>query len=341
MDGVIGCDPRWGLPMRRRDFITLLGGAATWPLAARAQQAALPVIGFLSSRSRSESAAHEMAFRMGLKEAGGYVDGENVHIEFRWAEGQYNRLPALAADLVKRRVDVIIAAGGGPSISAAKAATATIPIVFTFHGDPVKAGFVASLNKPGANITGVSWFGSNLAAKNLELLLQLVPDAALVALLFNPNNPEIASQPLEFEQAARKLGRQFDIFNASNEAEIDSSFAALVEQRVGALVEGSDPFLFSRRQQIVALASRHAIPTIHPYRESVAEGGLMSYGNSLTDAYRRAGRYAGRILRGATPADLPIWQAVQYELVINPKTAKALGLAIPDKLIALADELIE
>ena len=327
--------------MKRREFIALLGGAAAWPLSARAQQAAPPVIGFLSSRSRGESAAHETAFRLGLKEAGGYVDGENVDIAFRWAEGQYNRLPALAADLVKRRVDEIIAAGGGPSISAAKAATATIPIVFTFHGDPVKAGFVASLNKPGANITGVSWFGSNLIAKNLELLLQLVPNATLIALLFNPNNPEIALQPLEFEQAARKLGRQFDIFNASSEAEIDSSFAALVDRRVGALVEGSDPFLFSRRQQIVALAARHTIPATHPYRESVAEGGLMSYGNSLTDAYRRAGNYAGRILRGTKPADLPIWQAARYELVINLKTAKALGLEIPPKLLFTADEVIE
>jgi putative tryptophan/tyrosine transport system substrate-binding protein len=328
--------------MKRREFITLLGGAAAaWPLAARAQQPAMPVIGFLSSRSPGESAVHETAFRLGLKEAGGYVEGENLHIAFRWADGQNDRLPALAADLVERRVVVIAAVGGGPSIMAAKSATATIPIVFTFGGDPVKAGFVASLNEPGANITGVSWFGSNLAAKKLELLLQLVPDAAVVALLLNPNNPEVALQPLEFEQAARKLGRQFHILNAGSEAEIDSSFARLVERRVGALVEGSDPFLFSRRQKIIALAARYAIPTIHPNRESVAEGGLMSYGNSLTDAYRRAGNYVARILRGAKPGDLPIWQAVQYELVINLKTAKALGVAFPDKLVALADEVIE
>ena len=327
--------------MKRREFITLLGGAATWPLAARAQQAAMPVIGFLSSRSPGESAAHVTAFRLGMKEAGDYVEGENVHIAFRWAEGQNNRLSALAADLVERRVGVIVAAGGGPSINAAKAATPTIPIVFTFSGDPVKAGFVASLNKPGANITGVSWFGSNLAAKKLELLLQLVPDAAVVALLLNPNNAEVALQPLDFEQAARKLGRQFHILNAGSETEIDRSFAALVEQRVGALVQGSDPFFFSRRQQIVALAAQHAIPTIYPDRESVAEGGLMSYGNNIADAYRRAGNYAARILRGAKPADLPIWQAVQYELMINRTTAKALGLATPDKLLALADEVIE
>ena len=216
--------------MRRRDFIKVIIGAATWPVPARAQQATLPTIGFLSSRSRDESAAHEKAFLLGLKETGGYVDGENVHIAFRWAEGQNSQLPALAADLVERRVGVIAAAGGGPSINAAKAATATIPIVFTFGGDPVKAGFVASFNEPGANVTGVSWFGSNLAAKNLELLLQVVPDAAVVALLLNPNNPEIALQPLEFEQAARKLNRQFDIFNASSESQIASSFGALVER---------------------------------------------------------------------------------------------------------------
>jgi putative tryptophan/tyrosine transport system substrate-binding protein len=325
--------------MRRREFIGLFSGAAvTWPLAAGAQWGTMPVIGFLSSRS---AATHETAFRLGLKEAGGYIDGGNVHIAFRWAEGQNNRLLALAADLVERRVSVIVAAGGGPSINAAKAATATIPIVFTFAGDPVKAGFVASLNEPGANITGVSWFGGNLAAKNLELLLQLVPNATVVALLLNPNNPEVAVQPLDFEQAARKLGRQFHILNAGSEAEIDSSFAVLVERHVGALVEGSDPFLFSRRQQIVALAARHAIPTIHPYRESAAEGGLMSYGNSLTDAYRRAGNYAAQVLKGAKPADLPIWRAVQYELVINLKTAKALGLNVPATLLATADEVIE
>ena len=246
--------------MKRRQFIALIGcAAAAWPLSARAQQPAMPVIGFLSSRSPDESGAHVTAFRLGMKEVGDYVEGENVHIAFRWAEGQNNRLPALAADLVERRVGVIVAAGGGPSINAAKAATPTIPIGFTFSGDPVKAGFVASLNKPGANITGVSWFGSNLAAKKLELLLQLVPDATIVALLLNPNNAEVALQPLDFEQAARKLGRQFHILNAGSETEIDRSFAALVEQRVGALVQGSDPFFFSRRQQIVALAAHHAI----------------------------------------------------------------------------------
>src|SRR5215510_656293 len=283
--------------MKRREFITLLGGAVTaWPLPARAQQPAMPVIGFLSSRSPGESAPHERAFRLGLKDSG-YVESENVHIAFRWAEGENERLPALAADLVARRVTVILAVGGGPSVVAAKAATATIPIVFTFGGDPVKAGIVGSFNEPSGNITGVSWFGSDLAAKKLELLLQLVPDAAVVALLLNPNNAEVALQPLDFEQAARKLGRQFHILNAGSETEIDRSFAALVEQRVGALVQGSDPFFFSRRQQIVALAAHHALPTIYPERESVAEGGLMRYGNNIADAYRRAGNYAARIVR--------------------------------------------
>jgi putative tryptophan/tyrosine transport system substrate-binding protein len=325
----------------RRELLAALGSAAAaWPLAARAQQPAMPVIGFLSSRSPGESAPHERAFRLGLKDSG-YVESENVHIAFRWAEGENERLPALAADLVARRVAVILAVGGGPSVIAAKAATATIPIVFTFGGDPVQAGFVGSFNEPSGNITGVSWFGSNLAPKKLELLLQLVPDAAVVALLLNPNNAEVALQPSEFEQAVSTLGRQFHIVNAGSEVEIDSAFAALVERRVGALVEGSDPFLFSRRRQIIALAARHAIPTIHPNRESVADGGLMSYGNSLTEAYRRAGNYAARILKGAKPADLPVERLTKFELMINLKTARTLGLTVPDKLLALADEVIE
>ena len=327
--------------MKRREFISLLGGAAAWPLAARAQQAAMPVIGFLSSRSPGESATSEAAFRVGLKESG-YAEGENAHIAFRWAEGQYHRLPVLAPDLVAIRVAVIAAVGGGPSIMAAKAATATIPIVFTFGGDPVKAGFVASFERPGSNVTGVSWFSAALAAKRLELLLQLVPDASIVALLLNPNNPEEAAPQLpDFEQAARRLGRQFHILNAASETEIDTAFRTLVERRVSALVVSSDPFLVNRRQQIIARAARDAIPAIYTSRGYVADGGLMCYGNSLTAAYHRAGSYVGRILKGAKPADLPIWQATEFELVINSKTAKALGLTIPDKLIALADEVIE
>jgi ABC-type uncharacterized transport system substrate-binding protein len=325
----------------RRKFLATLGGAAAWPLVARAQQRAMPVIGFLSSRSPGESATSEAAFRVGLKESD-YAEGENAHIAFRWAEGQYHRLPVLAADLVAIRVAVIAAVGGGPSIMAAKAATATIPIVFTFGGDPVKAGFVASFERPGSNITGVSWFSAALAAKRLELLLQLVPDASIVALLLNPNNPvEAAPQLPDFEQAARYLGRQFHILNAGSETEIDAAFRALVERRVGALVVSSDPFFLNRRQQLVALAARHAIPTIYSTRGYVADGGLMSYGNSLTNAYRRAGGYVGRILKGAKPADLPIWQATEFELVINAKTAKALGLDIPAGVLAIADEVIE
>jgi putative ABC transport system substrate-binding protein len=326
--------------MRRRNFISLVGGAAAWPVAARAQQPATPVIGFLSARSPGESAEHETAFRLGLKESG-YAEGENVHIAFRWADWRNDRLPALAADLVASRVSVIAATGGGPSIMAAKAATTTIPIVFTFAGDPVKAGIVGSFNEPSGNITGISWFGTVLGAKRLELLLQLVPDAAVVALLLNPNNPEAAPQPLDFEQAARRLGREFRIVNAGSDTEIDAAFAALVEQRVRALVVGSDPFLFSRRGQVIALAARHAVPTIYSQRDDVADGGLMSYGNSIRDAYRRAGSYVGRILKGAKPADLPIEQATKFELVINLKTARTLGLTITDKLLALADEVID
>jgi ABC-type uncharacterized transport system substrate-binding protein len=328
--------------MKRRDFITLLGGAAAaWPLTAHAQQPAMPVIGFLSSRSPGESATSEAAFRVGLKESS-YAEGENAHIAFRWAEGQYHRLPVLAADLVAIRVAVIAAVGGGPSIMAAKAATATIPIVFTFGGDPVKAGFVASFERPGSNITGVSWFSAALAAKRLELLLQLVPDASIVALLLNPNNPEEAAPQLpDFEQAARHLGRQFHILNAASETEIDAAFRALVERRVGALVVGADAFFLSRRQQLVALAARHAIPTTYSTRDNVLDGGLMSYSNSLTSAYRRAGGYVGRILKGAKPADLPIWQATEFELVINAKTAKALGLTISPDVLSIADEVIE
>ena len=327
--------------IRRRKFLATLGGAAAWPLAARAQQSAIPVIGFLSARSPGESAAYEAAFRVGLKESG-YAEGENAHIAFRWAEGQYHRLPVLAADLVAIRVAVIAAVGGGPSIMAARAATATIPIVFTFGGDPVKAGFVASFERPGSNITGVSWFSAALAAKRLELLLQLVPDASIVALLLNPNNPEEAAPQLpDFEQAARRLGRQFHILNAASETEIDAAFRALVERRVGALIVGADPFLLSRRQQLVALAARHAIPTTYSTRGYVLDGGLMSYSNSLTSAYGRAGGYVGRILKGAKPADLPIWQATEFELVINAKTAKALGLTISPDVLSIADEVIE
>jgi ABC-type uncharacterized transport system substrate-binding protein len=327
--------------MTRREFITLLGGVAvTWPLTARAQQVAMPVIGFLHSQSPGSSFLSETAFRQGLKEAG-YVEGENVHIAFRWAEGQNNRLPRLAADLVARRVTLIVAAGGGPSVMAAKVATTTIPIVFVFGGDPVKADMVTSFNRPGGNMTGVSFFSTGVGAKRLELLSQLAPNIPTVALLLNPNNPEATPQPSDFEEAARRLGRQFHVLNAGNEAEIDTAFAALVERRVGALVVGGDPFFASRRGQLTALAARHAIPAIYSLREFTADGGLMSYGNSLTEAYRQAGIYAGRILKGAKPADLPVERTTKFELVINLKTAKALGLTVPPALLVVADEVIE
>jgi putative tryptophan/tyrosine transport system substrate-binding protein len=327
--------------IRRREFITLLGGAAAmWPLAARAQQPAMAIVGFLSSRSANDSVPHVMAFRQGLKDAG-YGEGDNAHIAFRWAEGDNKRLPALAADLVAQRVSVLVTTGGGPSALAAKAATTSIPTVFVFGGDPVKAGLVASFNRPGGNMTGVSFFSTGLGAKRLALLHQLVPDATTFALLLNPNNPEAAPQPTDFEQAARQLGRQFHILNGGSEVEIDAAFAALVQRRVNALVVGGDPYLTSRREQIIALAARHAVPTIYSVRECVVDGGLMSYGNSDTDAYRQAGSYAGRILKGAKPADLPIEQAIRFELVINLKTARTLGLVVPNSMQLLADEVIE
>jgi len=272
--------------MRRREFIGLVGGAVAWPLAARAQQAAMPVIGFLSSRSPGEAASAEAAFRKGLNEAG-YVEGRNVHIAFRWAEGQNNRLPALAADLVTRRPAVIVATGGGPSVLAAKAVTTTIPIVFTFGGDPVKAGLVASFKQPGANVTGVNWFSADLGPKRLGLLLELVPKAAVIALLVNPMNPEATSQPADVQEAARTLGRQIYIVSASTAKEIDISFATLVQQRVEALIVGGDPFFVNRREQLIALAGHHAVPAIYPSREYAEDGGLISYGNDTADAYRR------------------------------------------------------
>jgi ABC-type uncharacterized transport system substrate-binding protein len=326
--------------MGRREFVVLLGGAAAWPFAASAQQPATPVVGFLSSRSPGESSGLVAAFRRGLREAG-FVEGQNAHIAFRWAEGRNDRLPALVTDLVTHQAAVIFATGGGPSAIAAKTATATVPIVFTFGGDPVKAGLVASFNRPGGNVTGVSWFSTDLGPKRLELLLQLAPKTAVIALLLNPNNAEFGSQPGDFQQAVPTFGKQAHIFNASTEKEIDTAFATLVGQRADALVVGGDPFFTSRREQLVALAARHAVPAIYSGREYVADGGLMSYGNSNVDAYRRAGVYAGRILNGAKPADLPVERLITFELVINLKTAKALGLEVPATLLARADEVIE
>jgi putative ABC transport system substrate-binding protein len=328
------------LGIGRRDFITLLGGSAVaWPLGASAQQAAMSVVGFLSTLSPSNMAANVLnEFRQGLKEAG-FVEGQNVKIEYRWAEGHYDRLPALAADLVRRQVVVIAATGGEPSPQVVKAATQTIPIVFMANGDPVEAGLVASLNRPGGNLTGVTIFGMMAAGKRLELLRQLMPKAGMIGYLMNPNNP---NRELDNVQAAaRSLGQQILVLNADGGPEIDTAFATIAQQRVAALLVASDPLFFDRRDQLITLAARQAIPAIYYLRAFCQAGGLASYGNNLADMYRQVGTYAGRILNGERPADLPVMQSTKFELVVNLKTAKALGLTIPPRLLALADEVIE
>jgi ABC-type uncharacterized transport system substrate-binding protein len=325
--------------VRRRVILAgLVAGA--WPFAARAQQKAMPVIGYLGSGSPGPSAPFVAALHQGLGESG-YVEGQNVAIEYRYAEGRNDRLPALAADLVGHKVDVIVATGGSAP-RAAKAASPTIPIVFTIGGDPVAAGLVASLNRPGGNVTGVSWLGGELTSKRLELASELVPQARAIALLVNPNSPQQTERVVhDMQEAARAKGVQLLVLNARSESEIDDAFASLVRDNAGALVVIAEPFINSRRQQIVALAARHAVPAIYGIREYATAGGLISYGASLSAAYRQTGIYAGRILRGAKPADLPVQQSTIFELVVNLHTAKALGLTIPPSILGRADEVIE
>ena len=325
--------------MRRREFATLLGGAAMLPLVARAQQKAMPVIGCLNATS-PQHAPVMAAFRQGLNETG-YVEGQNVAIDYRWAEGHFDRLPALAADLVGRKVDTIAAMDSLAAVRAAKSATSTTPIVFMGVSDPVGNGLVASLAQPGSNVTGISVMSTELMPKRLELLSDLVPQVRAIALLVNPNNPQTERVLRDLLEAAQAKGLQLSILKASTESEIDTAFTALVERHAGALVVQADPVFLNRRDQLAALASRHAIPAIYANREYAASGGLISYGASLTSDYRQAGIYVGRVLKGEKPADLPVQQPTTFELVINLKTAKALGVTVPQLLLVRADEVIE
>jgi putative ABC transport system substrate-binding protein len=327
--------------LRRREFITLLGGTAVaWPLAARAQQAAMPVIGFLDTRSPEAMTERLRGFRQGLKDTG-YVEGDNVTIVYRWAENQLDRLPALAAELVHRQIAVMVATST-PAAPVAKAATATIPIVFLAAEDPVRLGLVASLARPGGNMTGVNFFSGELTAKRLELLRDLVPGATRIAVLVNPANPPTTATTLrDVEPAARAMGLQIQVLDASSSREIHAAFATFVRERPDGLFVGIDPFLNSRRVQLVHLATRHAIPATYSVRDFAEIGGLMSYGANIADAYRQVGVYTGRILKGAKPVDLPVVQASKFELVINAETAKILGLTVPPTLLATADEVIE
>jgi ABC-type uncharacterized transport system substrate-binding protein len=326
--------------MRRREFIAGLAVAASWSVAARAQQPSMAVIGFLSSRSPAESESVVAAFRQSLSEAG-YIVGENVTIEYRWAEGNYDRLPALAAELVNLRVAAILAAGGPPSALAAKKATSTIPIVFSAAGDPVGLGLVASLSRPGGNVTGMSLFNTELSPKRFELLHELVPSAKAIAFLTNPANPSARGEATEVKAAAGATGIELQILEASNDDGLEAAFAGLAAGHAGGLIVAGEPFFDSRRAKIVALAARVAIPASYSWRENVAMGGLMSYGTNLADSYRQAGIYVSRVLKSEKPADLPVMQPTKFELVINLKTAKTLGLTVPATLLTGADEVIE
>jgi ABC-type uncharacterized transport system substrate-binding protein len=328
--------------MRRREFITLLGGAAAaWPFAVRAQKKpAMPVIGYLSTRAPDESAHLLAAFRRGLAETG-FVEGQNVTIEYRWAEGEYDRLPALAAELVHSPAIVLAATGGEPAALAAKAATATIPVVATFAADPVKQGLVGSLSRPGKNVTGISNLATTLEAKRLGLLHNLVPQAATIGVLLNPTSSTAASQLRDLQEAARTIGLQLHVLRASTNGEIDAAFESVAQNHIPALAMAGDPFFNSRRDKLVALAARHAVPSMYSFRDYAVVGGLMSYGIDLPDVYRQIGVYVGRILKGAKPADMPVEQPTKFEFVINLKTAKALGLTVPEGLLNAADEVIE
>jgi putative ABC transport system substrate-binding protein len=326
--------------MKRREFITLVGSAAAWPVVARAQQPTMPVIGFLSGRSLASDAHLVAAFRQALSEVG-FVDGQNVAIEFRWADGQTDKLAMLAAELVDRKVALIFAGAVDVDVGAIKAAVATVPVVFATAGDPVALGLGASFNRPGGNATAVTVISASLWPKRLDLLREVVPTGGVVGVLVNPHRPDTETQLLDVQKAASDLGRQLIVLNTGTERDFDMAFATLIKERAAGLLVGNDSLFINRRDQIVALAARHGVPAVYERREFAAAGGLMSYGASTIDQYRQSGLYAGRILKGAKPADLPFLQPTKFELVINLKTAKALGLTVPDKLLALADEVIE